>query len=405
MSSIYLINILGKDQAGQIASLINTLSYYRVNILDISQAVIHERTTVALLIEISEETICASVLKDILYESHNLGLSCQFNYISPEQYEGWVQAQRKKRYIITLLGREITAEHISQLTRLVYDNGLNIYNINRLSARKSTYQSHEDRSVTCIELEIRGDAHDFKTLRSQFLSISQEFEVDIGLQEDTPYRRHRRLIAFDMDSTLIQTEVIDELAATAGVGQEVSEITRLAMRGEIDFKESLKRRVALLEGIDISVLRRIASELPLTEGAERLIRNLKVLGYKVAIISGGFTFFGRYLQERLSIDVLYANELDIQQDKVTGFICGEIIDGQKKAELLTQIANEEKISLEQVIAVGDGANDLPMLNLAGLGIAFHAKPIVRQGAKQAISNVGLDAILYFIGLRDRDAAI
>lgn len=405
MSSIYLINILGKDQPGQIAALINTLSQYKTNILDISQAVIHERATVALLIEIPEEDISPSVLKDILYQSHNLGLSCQFTYISPEQYEGWVQAQRKKRYIITLLGRVVTAEHISQLTRLVYENGLNIHYINRLSARKSTCQNHEDSSVTCIEMEIRGSTHDFKTLRAQFLSISQEFEVDIGLQEDTPYRRHRRLIAFDMDSTLIQTEVIDELAATAGVGREVAEITRSAMRGEIDFKESLKRRVALLEGIDISVLKRIASELPLTEGAERLVRNLKVLGYKVAIISGGFTFFGQYLQDRLGIDVLYANELDIQQGKITGYIRGEIIDGQKKADLLTHIAVKEGISLEQVIAVGDGANDLPMLNLAGLGIAFHAKPIVMQGAKQAISNVGLDAILYFIGLRDRDAAI
>jgi phosphoserine phosphatase len=404
MSSIYQINILGNDQPGQIAVLTRTLSQYQVNILDISQAVIHKRASVALLIEIREDPVASSVLKDILFETHNLGLSCQFTSISPEQYEGWVQAQRKKRYIITLLGRNVTAEHIAHLTRLVAENGLNIHYINRLSARKSTYHTQGDRSVTCIEMEIRGDPHDFKSLRSQFLSISQEFEVDIGLQEDTPYRRHRRLIAFDMDSTLIQTEVIDELASAGGVGHEVAQITESAMRGEIDFKQSLERRVALLAGIDRSVLERIASDLPLTEGAERLIQNLKVLGYKVAIISGGFTFFGKYLQDRLNIDVLYANELDIEKNVVTGTIRGDIIDGQKKAELLNELAMQENISLEQVIAVGDGANDLPMLNLAGLGIAFHAKPIVRLGAKQAISNVGLDAILYFIGLRDRDAA-
>jgi phosphoserine phosphatase len=208
-----------------------------------------------------------------------------------------------------------------------------------------------------------------------------------------------------MDSTLIQAEVIDELANAAGVGAEVARITESAMHGELDFSESFRNRLRLLKGLEESRLEAIARRLPLTDGAERLIGTLRKLGYKTAILSGGFTYFGRRLQKQLSIDYLHANELEIRDGRVTGEVVGEIVDGRRKALWLREIAAKENLSLEQVIAVGDGANDLPMLNIAGLGIAFHAKPVVKESARQSISNLGLDGILYLIGLRDRETVV
>ena len=204
-----------------------------------------------------------------------------------------------------------------------------------------------------------------------------------------------------MDSTLIQTECIDELADRAGVGAEVRAITESAMRGEINFKESFTRRVALLKGLDASVMEDIANKMPITEGVDRLMAVLKRCGYKIAILSGGFTYFGEFLQRKYGIDYVYANELEIGDDgKLTGRYVGEIVDGHRKAELLKLIAQVEKVNLAQTIAVGDGANDLPMLGEAGLGIAFHAKPRVVANAKQSINTIGLDGVLYFLGFKD-----
>ncbi|MFQ7114334.1 phosphoserine phosphatase SerB, partial [Hallella bergensis] len=215
------------------------------------------------------------------------------------------------------------------------------------------------------------------------------------------YRRMRRLICFDMDSTLIQTECIDELAERAGVGEQVKAITERAMRGEIDFKESFRERVELLKGLDVGVMQEIAESLPITEGVPRLMKVLKRCGYKIAILSGGFTFFGEYLQRLFGIDYVYANELEIDDDgKLTGRYVGEIVDGKRKAELLKLIAQVERVNLAQTIAVGDGANDLPMISEAGLGIAFHAKPRVVANARQSINTLGLDGVLYFLGFKD-----
>ncbi|MBU1002436.1 MAG: phosphoserine phosphatase SerB [Proteobacteria bacterium] len=402
MSEIFLIKISGEDKPGIMAHMSRILADYGVRILDLGQAVIHNTLSLGLIIDIPKEQTTAPILKDLLYGANALGVKLQFVPVSEEKHEAWVQAQGRKRYIITLLSREIGAEQVARVTGVMTDAGLNIDFISRLSGRISLVRPNT-LPRACVEFSVRGEPRDMATLRASFMDITAELGVDISFQEDNVYRRNRRLVAFDMDSTLIQAEVIDELARKAGVVEEVSRITEAAMQGELDFKQSLRQRVALLKGLDASVLGEVAAEVPFTEGAERLVSTLKKLGYKIAILSGGFTYFGRHLQSKLGVDYVHANELEIKDGKLTGRVLGEIVDGKRKAELLEEIALDENISLQQVVAVGDGANDLPMLGVAGLGIAFHAKPIVREGARQAISTLGLDGILYLLGLRDREA--
>lgn len=405
MREIILIQVSGGDRPGLTAAFTRILAQYQLNILDIGQAVIHDSLSLGILIEVPPGRETSPVLKDLLFEAHKLNISVRFRPIDYDRYEDWVAGQGKDRYIITLLARKITAEQLSDVTAVIATNELNIESITRLSGRVHLEGEGVDEDArACIEISVRGEPASSEAMRADFLRIANERNLDIAFQKDTAFRRNRRLVAFDMDSTLIESEVIDELAREAGVGEQVSEITEKAMRGELDFNESFRRRVALLEGLDDAALERVRSRLKLTEGAEKLIATLKALGYRTAILSGGFTWFGRYLQERLGIDHIHANELEIENGKVTGRVAGQIVNGQRKAELLREIARKEGISLEQVIAVGDGANDLPMLGIAGLGIAFRAKPMVKENAKQAISTLGLDGILYLIGVRDKDQA-
>lgn len=405
--SLLLIQATGPDQPGILEALTRCLSAENVRILDVGQSVIHRTLALGMLVEFGCESDAeasaepASTLKELLFAGHALGLSINFSPITLDEYESWVQRQGEARHIITLFGRTLRAEHLATISRIATVHGLNIAVVTRLSGRTSLTEPCASAN-TCIELAVRGTPSDPSLLRREILVTAQQLNCDIAIQVDDVYRRNRRMIAFDMDSTLVQGEAIDELARAHGVLDDVAKITARAMNGELDFDQSLRQRLALLSGLDASVLPQIAERLPLTEGAERLIRTVKALGYKTAILSGGFTYFGEHLRKLLGIDYVHANELEITHGKLTGRVIGPIVNGKRKADLMKEIAAQEQIRLEQVIAVGDGANDLPMINAAGLGIAFHAKPKVKESAEQQISTAGLDGILYLIGVRDRD---
>ncbi len=399
MKEQILIRITGRDQTGLTASVMQILARYDAQILDIGQADIHSTLSLGILIRI-EDTHSGQVMKELLFKTTELGVNIGFEPVPDDEYEQWAGRQGKNRYILTVIGRSLSALQIQQAAEVVAEQGLNIDSIKRLTGRMSI-KNPEKNVRACIEFSLRGTPQDRSAMQARLMAISSQTGMDFSLQRDDMYRRMRRLICFDMDSTLIQTECIDELAERAGVGEEVRAITASAMRGEIDFKESFTRRVALLKGLDVSVMQDIAEHLPITEGTDRLMSVLKTCGYKIAILSGGFTYFGEYLQRRYGIDYVYANELEIDDDgKLTGRYVGEVVDGRRKADLLKLIAQSEHVNQAQTIAVGDGANDLPMIAEAGLGIAFHAKPRVVKHAGQSINTLGLDGILYFLGFKD-----
>ncbi len=401
MQEIILINITGKDKPGLTSSLTNILALYEVTILDIGQAVIHDYLSLGILVEIPSEYSSSSILKDLLFKAHELDIQIRFSAIDAASYEGWASQYGQQRRIITLLGRRLTADQLAKVTAAIALNGLNIDIITRLSGRVCL-DDPATLPKACVQFSVSGTLNDPGRLRGNLFRISEETGIDISFHVDDIYRHARRLVVFDMDSTLIQGEVINILAQQAGTGDEVAKITAAAMGGERNFKESFTRRVALLKGLEEKILSEVARNIVLTEGAERVIATLKKLGYKIGIISGGFDYFGEYLQRKLGLDYVFANVLEIENGKVTGNVTGDIIDGPKKAEILKTIATVENISLQQTIAVGDGANDLHMISIAGLGIAYHAKPAVKENAPRAISSVGLDGLLYLMGISERE---
>lgn len=401
MREIILVRVTGHDRPGITAALSAILARHNVDVLDIGQAVIHENLSWGMLIDVPPESYSSPVIKELLFTAHELDLDIRFAPVTEEAYTRWANDRGMPRYIITLLARHLNASHIAWISETTRRHGLNIDLIQRLSGRPSLHAVDQTRQVA-VEFWVRGKAADIGALRSAFLRGAQQLDADVAIQKDDFYRRSRRLVCFDMDSTLVQQEVIDELALVAGVGSEVKALTEAAMRGEISFQESFQQRVAMLRGLSVDVFPSVAKSLTITDGAHRLITTLKRYGYRIAILSGGFTYFAKYLQEQLGIDYVYANELEIENGVCTGRVVGDIVDEKMKAKLLRKIAAAESISLEQVIAVGDGANDLPMLSVAGLGIAFRAKPLVVQRAPQAIDNASLDGILYLLGMRERD---
>lgn len=396
---LILINISGQDKPGVTAALTSILAHYNAMILDIGQADIHHTLSLGILFRTTPD-MSGEIMKDLLFKAYDMGVKIRFTPISIEEYEQWVSRQGKNRWIITILGRQLTARHIALVSEVIVKQGLNIDAIQRLTGRQPLSEGTLPAAKACIEFSVRGTPVDRDEMQRGFVEISSREGFDISLQEDTMYRRCRRLICFDMDSTLIQTECIDQLAERAGVGDQVRKITEEAMRGEIDFRESFTRRVGLLKGLDASVMEDIAEHLPITEGVGRMMEVLKRAGFKTAILSGGFTYFGEYLRRKFGFDYVYANELEVADGKLTGRYVGDVVDGRRKAELLRLIAQVENVNIAQTIAVGDGANDLPMLSAAGLGIAFHAKPKVKATAGQSISTIGIDGVLYFLGFKD-----
>lgn len=401
MKNILLINVFGEDKPGVTSAITEVLSRYDVSLLDIGQAVIHDQLSLAILAAVPGQVNIDLVTDEVRSTLLAMDIRAKFLPISNEAYHNWVEQQGKPRHMVTLLARKIDAIHLALVTTVCANNDLNIDKIVRLSGRMRLDDS-DKLGRACVEFSVRGEAQDPRAFRNSLLELASQHNIDIAYQEDNIYRRNRQLVVFDMDSTLIDAEVIDELAIEAGVGDQVAAITEAAMQGELDFKQSFSQRLALLEGLSADVLQTVAQRLKLNEGAEHLIKTLRQLGYKTAIVSGGFTYFGNYLQSILGVDYVYANELDIEDGLVTGKVVGDVIDGKRKADLLRELAQREGLVLEQVIAVGDGANDLPMLNIAGLGIAYQAKPLVKASAKQSISNLGLDGILYLLGYSDKD---
>jgi phosphoserine phosphatase len=385
-----LVTVTGPDRSGITATLTGILSQQEATLHDIEQVVVQGQLTLCLLVGVPETR---DVLKELLFAAKQLGMELDFKPVAPGEDHRPAASLEGRRYVITAIGPTLGAAHLHALASTLASEGANIEKIGRLS--ENTLASVEIHA--CLPHD-----RDSEALKRTLLTVATSAGFDVSLQPESLFRRSKRLVVLDMDSTLIRIEVIDELARAAGVGPEVSRITERAMQGEMDYDESLRQRVGLLKGLDVAVLDRIAADLPLTEGAETMVRVLKRLGYKIAVISGGFSRAAEALKRRLGVDYAYSNNLEVQGGKLTGRVVGPIVNAQRKAELLETIAQAEGVLLDQVIAVGDGANDALMLERAGLGIAFHAKAKLRERADTSISSGGLDTILYLLGLSARE---
>jgi phosphoserine phosphatase len=384
-----LVTVSGPDGPGITARLMKIISEYNVLVLDMGQAVTHGLLSLSFVLELdsSENNNSGNVLKDLLFEANLMGLILSYKVVEKQVITPEMDGDK---FIVTCVSPDIiTASFVSDLANTLAKHKINIERIDKVSPRE--FSSMEISTSISKTL-------DTKSLKEELMKVSTVHRVDVAFLKDNVFRRNKRLIVFDMDSTLIQTEVIDELAELCGAGEEVRGVTHRAMNGEIDFDESLRLRVSKLKGLEVEKMQVVLENLPFTPGVEEFIKTIKTLGYKVALISGGFTFFADALKAKLGLDYSFANELEIVDGKLTGNVKGTIVNANQKALLVKLISQQENISLEQVVAIGDGANDLPMLATAGLGIAFHAKDVVRREAQQHLSHGPMTSILYFLGI-------
>lgn len=393
-NKMVLITLIGPDRPGILAAMTGCIAAGGARIRDIEQSVTHTLMLLSLLIDFPPgENDQKPLVKELLFLAKELGLQLDFEVIESAEYEK-LQSSRYG-YVLTMLGDRVDAGALNQVASLLAENRINIDRINKLTRGQ----------LRCVEFFLNVPQNtDLKAMTRQLLTAGGGLGIDIAMQKESLYRRAKRLVVLDMDSTLIQMEVIDELARLAGVGEAVVAITERAMNGELDFQQALRQRVGLLKGLSCDALEQVYHDLPFTPGAKTLIRILRRLGFKTAVISGGFDFFTDRLKGELGLDYAYANALEIVDGKVTGRVAGAIVDGQRKADLLAEIAEREGITLSQVIAIGDGANDLPMLGRAGLGIAFNAKARVREQADYHINQGSLDSILYLLGIAEWEMA-
>ena len=403
---LVLLNISGQDRVGLMSELTQALAKVATQVLDIGQAIVHNQLVLSLLVRLpADEERRRLVIAEVETLASERGVTLRLTPVLEDAYQQWVEQQGQPRYILTLLTKALTAEQLAAVSSVTSRHGLNILNVERLSNRVplAAVAAPDARGRRAsVAMTLRGDIDNQTLFKTDLLAAGGDLDFDCSVQLDSVYRRNRRLVAFDMDSTLIQVEVIDELARIHGVYDQVAQITQRAMAGELDFQESFRQRAQLLKGMSRSALDEVADNVVLTEGAETLINALKHFGYTIALLSGGFQFVGDRLKKRLGIDHVHANSLVFVDGVATGEVQGNIVDAAAKARILTQLCEAEGISPEQAIAVGDGANDLPMLAAAGLGIAFHAKPMVRSSAGHAISHFGLDSVLYLLGFSDSE---